>query len=187
MRAHGTEFLSVVGEFIGCRWNRRYSASLVLAVMIAILLGGCATLGGRDAPDMSIVGLEALPSEGLELRFALKMRVLNPNDSPMRYDGIAVKLGLDGHGVASGVSDVQGEVPRFGEQVLTVPVSISAFGAVRQLLARIGDSQTSENGLTKPIAYSLSGKLGGVAGSTGSARFSDQGELDLFSTSPADP
>jgi LEA14-like dessication related protein len=155
--------------------------TLVNSLLIACLLAGCATLGGRDSPDVRIVGLEPLPSEGLELRFALKMRVLNPNDTPIVYDGLAVKLDLDGRGLASGVSDEKGEIPRFGEQVLTLPVSISAFSAVRQFLSRIGEDQTDNEGVSKPISYSLSGKLGGGAGVTGSTRFAASGELDLFS------
>lgn len=156
--------------------------TLVKSILLACLLAGCATLGGRDSPDVRIVGLEPLPSEGLELRFALKMRVLNPNDTPIAYDGLAVKLDLDGRGLASGVSDEKGEIPRFGEQLLTLPVSISAFSAIRQFLLRAGDDQTDKNSVTKPISYSLSGKLGRGAGAAGSVRFAANGELDLFST-----
>lgn len=160
---------------------------LVFSVLIISLISGCATLGGRDSPDVRIVGLEPLPSEGLELRFALKMRVLNPNDAPISYDGFSVKLDLDGSGLASGVSDIKGEIPRFGEQVLTIPVSISAFSAVRQFLSRIGEEQTQENTITKPISYSLSGKLGGGAGLSNTFRFTTSGELDLFSTTAEEP
>lgn len=173
-----------------CDHGGRERSSLLAAVVVLILamsMGACATPGGRDAPDIRIVGLEALPSEGLELRFALKMRVSNPNDSPVGFDGIAVKLDLDGRGVASGVSDARGEVPRFGEELVTVPVSISAFGTLRQLLGRLGDGGTEAGEITRPIAYSLSGKLGGVAGSRRSTRFADKGELDLFPSAKVDP
>ncbi|MBX2881556.1 MAG: LEA type 2 family protein [Granulosicoccus sp.] len=162
-------------------------SSLLFPLIIACLITGCATLSGRDSPDVRIVGLEPLPSEGLELRFALKMRVINPNDMPIAFDGLAVKLDLDGRGLASGVTDAKGEIPRFGEQVLTVPVSISAFSAFRQFLSRIGDEQTDTTGITKPIGYSLSGKLGGGSGAIGSVRFSSSGELDLFSQEIEEP
>jgi len=156
---------------------------LFASFLLILFSAGCATLNQRDAPDVRIVGLEPLPSEGLELRFALKMRVLNPNDTPIVFDGLAVQLDLDGRGLASGVSDVTGEIPRFGEQVLTLPVSISAFSAFRQFLSRI-DNDKAENGannITRPISYSLSGRLGG-SNAGRSVRFSDNGELDLFSS-----
>lgn len=154
---------------------------LLSSLLIAMTLGGCATLSGRDTPDVRIVGLTPMPSEGLELRFALKMRVLNTNDTPISFDGLAVKLDLDGRGLASGVSDARGEIPRFGEKVLTIPISISAFSAVRQFLSRVGEGEATGDRITQPIGYSLSGKLGGAA--AGSAmRFSTSGELDLFSS-----
>jgi LEA14-like dessication related protein len=156
---------------------------LLVSLLLILAISGCATLNQRDSPDVRIIGLEPLPSEGLELRFALKMRVLNPNDKAIVFDGLAVKLDLDGQGLASGVSDATGEIPRFGEQVLTLPVSISAFSAFRQFLARISDGQ-SEGGvtdITRPIRYSLSGRLGG-SGVGSSALFEDSGELSLFSS-----
>lgn len=151
-----------------------------LAIMLFAFLSGCATLSGQDGPSVRVVGLEPLQSEGLELRFALKLRVQNPNSAPLAYDGMSVNLDLDGRGLASGVSDESGEIPRFSETVLTVPVSISAFSAFRQVLARISDTQSEKTALTKPLAYSLKGKLG-AAGSLVATRFKDQGELDLFS------
>lgn len=155
---------------------------LPIALLLLIVLSGCATLSGRDAPSVSVVGLNVLPSEGLELRFALKLRVQNPNETPLAYDGLSVKLDLDGRGVASGVSNESGEIQRFSDKVLTVPVSISAFAAIRQLLARAKDSQANGNALTQAIEYSLRGKLGAVSGGSGATRFSDKGALDFFAT-----
>lgn len=152
--------------------------SLLLSVLF--LLNGCATMAGGDAPSVRIVGLNALPSEGLELRFALKLRVQNPNENALAYDGLSVKLDLDGRGVASGVSNETGEIPRFSDKVLTVPVSISAFAALRQFLSGVKASQNE--GFNQSIVYSLKGKLGAAAGSSGATRFSDSGEMDLFST-----
>jgi len=129
-----------------------------------------------------VVGLEPLPSEGLEVRFALKLRVQNPNESTLAYDGLSVSLDLDGRGLASGVSNAAGEIPRFSDAVLTIPVSISAFSAFRQLLALAKDSNGTLGANSQPISYSLKGKFGTSAGGLGSIRFSDKGELDLFST-----
>ena len=152
-----------------------------LAVLFLCLFSGCATLQGRDAPSVQVVGLNALPSAGLELRFALKIRVQNPNETTLAYDGFSVKLDLDGRGVASGVSNESGEIERFSEQVLTVPVTISAFAALRQLLGHVTDSRSDSEAPGQPIVYSLSGKLGAAQGGSAATRFVDRGELDLFS------
>jgi len=154
----------------------------ILFLTYFFALTGCATITGSDSPTVRVVGMDPLPSEGLEIRFALKLRVQNPNESALAYDGMSVKLDLDGRGLASGVSNAVGEIPRFSEAVLTVPVSISAFSALRQLLARIGDNQLEGNLLNQPIAYTLKGKLGAPEGNLRAVRFSDKGELDLFSS-----
>lgn len=153
---------------------------LIMFVVLA-LLSGCATLSGSNGPNVQIVGLQALPSEGLEMRFELKLRVQNPNETPLSYDGMSVSLDLDGRGLANGVSNVSGEIPRFSDAVLTVPVSISAFSVVRQLFARAG-SMDKGGGASQPIAYSLKGKLGAPEGSFGAVRFSNTGEMDLFAS-----
>ncbi len=155
--------------------------TLTLAIILLSVISGCATLSGRDAPTVRVAGLSVLPSEGLELRLALKLRVQNPNEIPLAYSGLSVKLDLDGRGIASGVSNESGEIARFSDQVLTVPVSISAFAAFRQLLAGVREGRADSFTQGKAISYSLSGKLGAGAGQTGATRFSDTGSLDLFS------
>jgi len=154
----------------------RYLFPIIATLLI--LLSGCATLQGGNGANVQVVGLEALPSEGLEVRFALKLRVQNPNESALAYDGMSVSLDLDGRGLANGVSNVTGEIPRFSDAVLTVPVSISAFSVVRQLFARMGGAE-GEGALNQPIAYSLTGKLGAAGGSIGAVRFSSKGDLNL--------
>ena len=68
----------------------------------------------------------------MEMRFMVKLRVQNPNDEPIEYNGIALDLDVNGQPLASGVSDQTGEVPRFGERVVSVPLTVSAFSAFRQ-------------------------------------------------------
>ena len=159
----------------------------VLTIFFLItLLNGCATLSGADAPNVQVVGLEPLPSEGLEIRFALKLRVQNPNESPLSYNGMSVSLDIDGRGLASGVSNDSGQIPRFSDEVLTIPVSISAFSIARQLFAQTRKSQNANSAITQAISYRLRGKLGAPQGSFRSTRFSSSGELDLFPTDDAE-
>lgn len=157
--------------------NRLFAVLLLINVAF---ISGCATLPDSDSPSVRVVGLDPLPSEGLEVRFALKLRVQNPNENALAYDGLSVKLDLDGRGLASGVSNTTGEIPRFSDAVLTVPVSISAFGVVRQLLALTEKNEGAGSLLNQPIEYKLNGKLGAPEGSLRATRFSDSGSLDLF-------
>lgn len=141
-------------------------------LLIACLLLGLAACSSldRDPLRIDLVGLEPLPGQELEVRFAVKLRVQNPNDVALDYDGVALVLEINGQPLASGVSDQRGEIPRFGEALLRVPVSISAFSAVRQAWGMAGHQPG------QGLPYVLRGKLSG--GLLGTARFTDRGVLN---------
>jgi len=144
---------------------------LLTVLLLSLWLGGCAALLHADPPRVNLVGLEPLPGQGLELRMLVKLRVTNPNDSAIDYDGIALDMDVQGQAFASGVSDAKGSIPRFGEAVLTVPVTISAIAVLRQAagLAR---------GQPKQLTFALSGKLAS-ASSMGAVRFRSEGDFKV--------
>lgn len=137
--------------------------------LLASVLAGCSTLGERDPLHIDLVGLEPLPGEGLEMRFAVKLRVQNPNDRTITFNGVALQLEINDQPLASGVSDQSGQVPRFGETVLSIPVSISAYAAMRQAWGA-ADYQPGQG-----LPYVVRGKL--AAGLFGTTRFTDAGTL----------
>ena len=142
----------------------------LLYSLLAFNLAACSSLGQRDPLRIDLVGLEPLAGEGLEVRFAVKLRVLNPNDTAIDYNGVALDLAVNGQPLASGVSDQRGQVPRFGEALISVPVSISAFSAMRQAWGAAG-YQPGQG-----LPYELHGKLAG--GLFGTSRFTDSGTLN---------
>ena len=135
------------------------------------MLNGCAGFFGGDPLRVNVAGLEPIDGQGLEMRFNVKLRVQNPNDSTINFDGVSLDLELNGKPFASGVSDQGGTVPRFGETIVIVPLTVPAFAAVRQAFAFAGAAQSGQ------IPYILRGKLAG--GLTGTTRFVDQGTLSL--------
>ena len=144
------------------------------SLLLTALLTGCSSLGLQDPPNIELAGLEPLPGQGMELRLNVVLRVQNPNDIPINYDGIALELDINGQPLASGVSDQRGQIPRYAEAVVRIPVSISAFSMLRQAWAAQGIQSS------KPMPYALSGKFGG--GLLGSTRFSSSGELQWPAT-----
>jgi len=146
-------------------------AHLLPVILLALSLASCAIFTQRDPLNVQVAGIQPLPGEGLELRMAVKLRIQNPNDMALDYNGVALDLEINGRRLASGVSDERGSVPRFGETVLTVPVTISAFSAARQALG------LAENIGTEEVPYVLRGKLAG--GLFGTQRFVEKGTLDL--------
>ncbi|WP_152227767.1 LEA type 2 family protein [Pseudomonas sp. SCB32] len=140
-------------------------------ITLLLALGACSTLfGGRDPLRVDLVGLEPIAGQGMEARFAVKLRVQNPNEDAIDYHGIALDLAVNGQPLASGVSDASGQVPRFGEKVISVPVSISAFSAIRQAWSLSGGPPR------QGMPYEINGKLAG--GLFGTVRFSTKGVLN---------
>ena len=103
------------------------------------------------------------------MRFSLTLRVQNPNDGDLAFDGIALDMQINDQPLATGVSDQQGQVPRFGETLIKVPLTISAYSMLRQAMG----ASTLKPG--QQVSYQLSGKLGG---GLFSERFSTTGNLD---------
>jgi hypothetical protein len=140
-------------------------------LIASLAITGCASLPSSDPLSIGVAGIEPLPGEGLELRLAIQVRIQNPNDTGIDYTGAALTLDFNGRKLASGVSDVAGTVPRYGEAVLTIPVTISAFDMARQVLG-FANNPNQPN-----VRYRVRGKL--QAGLFGARRFEDEGTFDL--------
>ncbi|MFB9125247.1 hypothetical protein E2553_04000 [Paraburkholderia dipogonis] len=167
--------MSFFRALLSCRSVR---LATFLAI-VALTLDGCAGLFGGDPVRVNVAGIEPIDSQGLEMRFNVKLRVQNPNDSEVSFNGVSLDLELNGKPFASGVSDQVGTVPRYGETVVNVPLTVPAFAAVRQAFAFADATQSGQ------IPYILRGKLAG--GLTGTTRFVDQGSLSLPSAGMALP
>jgi LEA14-like dessication related protein len=139
-------------------------------LFLLFCLAGCTALLGRDPLNVTLVGIEPLPGEGMEVRMAVKLRVQNPNDVPVTYDGVAINLELRGNDIASGVSDAKGSVPRFGETVLVVPVTVSAMAMLKQAFSFATSANTK-------LDFVVRGKLSGSG--LGGMRFESRGEVDV--------
>jgi LEA14-like dessication related protein len=150
---------------------RHGNGLLALLVVFAALLGGCASLVPGDPLQVIVAGIEPLPGEGLELRLMVRLRVQNPNNAPVDYDGVYLQLDVQDKTFATGVSDQGGELPAFGESLINVPVSVSAMRMARQFTGMLDGKPVDK------ISYRLTGKLGGslLAGRS----FETQGEFAL--------
>jgi len=153
-------------------WHR--VAGVLFAVCVMAGLGACASLQRTDPLQVSVAGIEPLEGQGLELRLLVRLRIQNPNDAAVEYNGVYLRLDVRGRTLASGVSDTVGSVPRFSERVIAVPVTASAFNIVRQV---VGLAESDNNG---KIDYVLKGKLNGAL--FRSVRFESRGELQLPKT-----
>ncbi|MFM2402224.1 MAG: hypothetical protein RL223_104 [Pseudomonadota bacterium] len=158
--------------------GRRRFAGLALLAPLASALGltACANLGVDRRPRVTLAGLEPLGGEGLELRVMARLRVQNPGDAPLDYDGVWIDLDVDGRPLASGGGPVQGRIPRYGDVVISLPLTVSGLAMVRQALG-LWSRANAPDGLRAPVRYALRGHVGG--GAFGSVPFSSSGEVDL--------
>ena len=163
---------------------RRHALRLLAPTCLAgalgslALLAGCTSLPGMEPPRVHVVGVERLRGEALELRLALRLRVQNMASMPLTFDGLSVELDVNGRRLASGVLAEGGTVPRYGELVVTVPVTVSATAAVRQMLGLMNGPTPAE------LPYVLRGRISGgpVAGLSvvgAGLSFTSEGSLKL--------
>lgn len=151
------------------RSHRLVRTWLLLATLV---LSACASMPSHDPLQVSVAGIESIPGEGMELRLLVKLRVQNPNDTPIEFNGVSLNLDVMGRDFASGVSDQAGTVPRFGEAVVAVPVTVSLMRMARQVLGMLDGKPVDK------VTYSMTGKLNG-ASIFGTQRFTSKGEFDI--------
>ena len=149
--------------------------ALILAA--ALILACCTGMPGREPIQVTVADIDSIPGEDLEMRMMVKLRVQNPNDTPIEYNGVYVKVEVLDRTFATGVSDEHGTIPRFGESIVSVPVTVSMLRmAVYALL--IVDGKPIDK-----VNYKMDGKLSGPV--FGSTNFQAKGVFTLpTATSP---
>lgn len=154
----------------------RYFASISMATTMAALLtllGACATpLMDFDQPEVELVGLRPLPLQGMEARFLVQLRVLNPNAVPLNIDGMHYELFLREQRALSGVTAEAVRIPAYGEGKLELEAAAGMLGSlalVRNLL-----DNPPEGGLP----YTLRAKLS-MGGALRALRIQREGLLQL--------
>jgi hypothetical protein len=80
-------------------------------------------------------------------------------------------MDVQGKRFATGVSDAGGSIPRFGEALVDVPVSVSVFGIARQAIGVITKEYRGK------LAYEMTGQLAGPAFNR--LNFMSKGEFTL--------
>ena len=144
--------------------------SKILLAGLVMLATACVGPGLKEKINVDVVGLEPMRSDAMEGRFLVKLRVQNPNDQPINFNGLYVELDVRGSRVASGVSNDSGEVPRFGESTVEIPVTVPFTALIRQAIGLSG-------GMPATLDYQVKGRLSGPL--FGGASFSRKGELAM--------
>jgi LEA14-like dessication related protein len=140
-------------------------------LLCALLLGGCAGLRPyEETPRVSLVSIQPLDMQMLEQRFALQLRIMNPNDVEIPVEGLSYALEINQREFAYGVSQQAVSIPPYGEALLRVEVVSNLLNVMRQL------QQMSDSPKDGGLEYRLRGKIG-LAGLRGGLPFDYAGKL----------
>ncbi len=143
---------------------------LAILCVLCAALAGCASLSGlTQKPEVTLAGLDLLELGLFEQRFALRLRVQNPNDVELPIRGLTFDVELNGQPFAKGLSDQAVVVPRFGEAVLEVKATSNLGSVLRQL------RELRKSGRER-VDYRMFGRI--TLDGLGSLPFERKGEID---------
>lgn len=135
-----------------CRCTR-IRVPLALLLLWLLLPAGCATLRGyKEPPRVTLVSIRPLDMTLLEQRYALQLRILNPNDVALPLQGMDYRIEINGSEFAYGVSRQSVTVPAHGEAMLDVTVSSTLLDVLRQV-------QGAGRSTPPALTYRISGAL----------------------------
>ncbi len=109
----------------------RVKSFLMLIILTATLVG-CATMRSDfQTPTVSVSSFKALPSEGIAPRFKIGLHIINPNRTPLKLQGVAYSISLEGHQIITGVANQLPEIAAYGEGDIEVTAAADIFNAIR--------------------------------------------------------
>jgi LEA14-like dessication related protein len=148
--------------------------SAILLLCTLALVAGCANVGvlDFDEPEVELLALEPLPSQGMEARFLVRLRIVNPNSIPLEIEGMAYDVSIRDSKILSGVSNQGLKVGAYGESVAELEVAAGMFGS----LALLRDLMS--NPVAGGLPYKLNAKLS-RKGLGGTLRVSREGQINI--------
>ena len=105
---------------------------IIFLFITYLALSACSTFGSKpESPVVTLAGLQIVKADFFEQRFALDLRLQNPNDFVLPIRGMSYDLVLNGTSFASGVSASKVDVPALGEAVVKVESVTNLFSLYR--------------------------------------------------------
>lgn len=142
----------------------------IFALFFVIMLNGCAALQPAvEAPSVTLNNLQALDMTVFEQRYAVTLRVQNPNPVPLPISGMNFQLDINDTELGRGVTNEAVVVPAYGEALVKINLVsnlMRVFNQIRALESNKGQS----------LRYRLSGGLS-VSNRMGKLPFEYRGEF----------
>lgn len=164
----------LIDIMIRCKtvWNFTDMLNKLIYLVLIMVLFGCAGLDTKPEDfKVNISTMQMLESTLMEQRFLVTLRIMNRSKEDFIIEGMSFDIELNDRDFASGVTNEQVKLDRFSETVVSVTVTSTIFGIIRQI-----------NGLqqqkSKAFKYNLSGHIYTKRGLLG-VPFSENGEINL--------
>lgn len=136
------------------------------------LLTACAGLENKPEQfKVNISNLQILDSTLMEQRYLVTLRIMNRSREAYEIEGMSFDIELNGKDFASGVSNQKMNLEPLSENQITVEVTSTIFGLIRQI-------NNLQQGQPKAFSYELSGSLYTNQSFMGIS-FNESGEIDL--------
>ena len=105
--------------------------------------------------------------------FEIGLLVLNPDPEPLRLEGVAYSIQLDGKPLVDGVSNALPRVEGYGQASVTLTAAVNVVGGIRLLNALLSERRDD-------IEYEFAARLDPV-GFSRDIRVTESGRVDLTS------
>ena len=147
----------------------RFAALLILG--LSTTLAGCASLGGLESPELTLVQVVPVDATVFETTLDVRLRIANPNPEAITFEGASFKLTLDGRKIGRGMTAETVSVDRFGTAVIPLTFHVSNTSVLLRL-QEILEAQA--------VSYGVSGKLYlRRGGGTRKIKVQSTGRIDL--------
>lgn len=124
---------------------------ITLAILL-LLLTACATLPTQPLKPLEVTPVDLHLSGGglFAQNVNLTLKVENPNPFPLAIEGVETGLWVNEQPLATGVTQVEVQLPQYGQQIVKVEATVRTLALLRGI-ARLG--------FEKPLTYRLRGQL----------------------------
>jgi LEA14-like dessication related protein len=129
-----------------------------ILILSVFLLQACATLDpDYEEPSVMMSSFRAIPSGGMVPSFEIGLRIINPNPTPLRLEGVVYSISLQGHELIKGVGKDYPQIDGYSEGNITLNASASLLESIR-LISDLTQNQH------EPLEYTFKAKLdvGGI-------------------------
>ncbi len=145
---------------------------IVVAFLMLVSIFACAGINTKPEQfKINISSMQILESTLMEQRYQVDLRIMNRSKESLSIDGLSFDIELNNKDFASGVSNNKFKLEPLSETIVTVTVSSTIFGLIRQF-------KSLKEQQSKKINYGLSGRIYTSNGLLG-IPFNQTGEIDL--------